>query len=213
MNNVLTIKHNNMISNQNSNTSSNILLTEVDNTAPSQANQESQVDNTNRPQAVSNSVKIFAIIVVILIVAVLLYSQYTNKSKETTIEEGNIEEQVDTSQTEEMKVDYLTEIKKNSNYKNYSDEILSSNQSSSIVLFFTANWCLSCSELEIDIVNNHKNIPSNLLILNVDYDNNKELTEKYKVDVPHTLIVLDNTSKEVNRFQGTPNLEELLQKL
>lgn len=58
-----------------------------------------------------------------------------------------------------------------STYKDYDKSLLSDEKNN--ILQFHADWCPSCVSLEKEL--NNSNIPSNLNILKVDYDNETEL--------------------------------------
>jgi len=71
------------------------------------------------------------------------------------------------------------------------------------VLFFAATtWCQTCAELEKEIIERGAEIPKDVTILKVDYDNDRAMKQKYGVTTQHTLIVLDKNGKEVKRLIG-----------
>ena len=81
------------------------------------------------------------------------------------------------------------------------------------VLFFAATtWCQTCSELDKEIHGRIGVIPSDITILKVDYDNDRNMRTKYGVTQQHTLIVLDKQGSEVKRWIGG-NLDLLLQEV
>jgi len=90
------------------------------------------------------------------------------------------------------------------NYLDYTDAILASaQQKGRPVLFFAATtWCQTCSALEEDILERQGEIPTDVTILKVDYDNDKAMKQKWGVTAQHTLIVLDGNGKEVKRWLG-----------
>jgi thiol-disulfide isomerase/thioredoxin len=59
------------------------------------------------------------------------------------------------------------------------------------VLFFNAAWCPSCRSTDGEINQNLSKIPSDLLILGVDYDSAKDLKVKYGVTSQHTFVLVD----------------------
>jgi thioredoxin-like negative regulator of GroEL len=90
------------------------------------------------------------------------------------------------------------------NYLDYSDSILvSAQQKGQPILFFAATtWCQTCSALEEEILERQSEIPTDVTILKVDYDNNKLMNQKWQVTAQHTLIVLDEEGQEVKRWLG-----------
>lgn len=99
-------------------------------------------------------------------------------------------------------------------YVEYSDtNLISSKQKGLSILFFAATtWCQSCSALEDEILKRRGEIPDNITILKVDYDNDKKMKKKYFITVQHTLVVLDKDSNEITRWVGG-RLDTLLQNI
>lgn len=97
------------------------------------------------------------------------------------------------------------------NYFDYSEQNLASAQKNGKpVLFFAATiWCQTCQALEKEIKEKGDSLPSDVTILKVDYDNDKEMKRKWGVIMQHTLIQLDSNGNEVNRWIGG-NLDALI---
>jgi len=89
-------------------------------------------------------------------------------------------------------------------YLEYSPENQTSSQfkGNSVLFFAATTWCQTCSALEKEIIERSEEIPNDITILKVDYDNNKQMNAKYGVTTQHTLIVLDQNGKEVHRWIG-----------
>ena len=100
------------------------------------------------------------------------------------------------------------------NYRNYSDQNLAfSKKTGRSVLFFAAtSWCVTCIALDKEIKERRNSLPSDITILKVDYDHNKEMKRKWGVIIQHTLIVLDKNGQEVKRWVGG-NFDLLLSEL
>ncbi len=75
-----------------------------------------------------------------------------------------------------------------------------------VVLNFYAAWCPSCRALDADINANLGNIPSNLTILKVDYDNSAELKKKYGVTTQHTMVQVDKDGNLIKKWSGSATL-------
>jgi len=56
--------------------------------------------------------------------------------------------------------------------------------------------------LEKEIIERNTEIPKDVTIIKVDYDNDKVMNRKYGVTSQHTLIVLDKNGKELKRWLG-----------
>ncbi len=100
------------------------------------------------------------------------------------------------------------------NYIEYSAQNLqNSYKSGRPVLFFAATlWCQTCSQLDKEIKERSAELPSDVTLLKVDYDNDKTTKAKYNVTTQHTLIQLDGSGKEVKRWIGG-NFDALVQNI
>lgn len=96
-------------------------------------------------------------------------------------------------------------------YTDYTGpEQLTSNDN---VLFFKASWCSTCAALEEDIESNSENIPSDLSIFTVDYDEETDLRKEYGVTVQHTLVQVDENGEQVQKWVGSPSLDDIVSKV
>jgi len=95
-------------------------------------------------------------------------------------------------------------------YETYAAEKLSFASKGKVVLFFRAGWCPTCRALDADIRSHLSSIPENVLILDVDYDNAKDLKMKYGVTYQHTLVEVDVEGNQITKWSGSPTLAELL---
>ncbi len=82
-----------------------------------------------------------------------------------------------------------------------------------IVLFFHSMGCTSCENLEKDLLQNRWKIPTNLTILDVDFENGTEFKEKYGVTYNHTLVEIDKDGNLIKKWTGSGNLAELVKDL
>lgn len=99
-------------------------------------------------------------------------------------------------------------------YEAYSaDKIAMKAKKGNVVLFFRANWCPTCRALDKDIKTNLSNIPENLTILDVDYDDSSELKKKYGVTYQHTLVEVDQDGKLIKKWSGSPTLAALVSEI
>lgn len=79
-----------------------------------------------------------------------------------------------------------------------------------VVLFFYANWCPTCAANEKDIKANLKDIPKDLTLLRVNYDDATELKELYGVTGQHTFVQVDNNGQLVKKWRGGATLKEIV---
>lgn len=98
-------------------------------------------------------------------------------------------------------------------YEAYAPEKLASAETGDVVLFFRASWCPTCKALDEDIKANMANIPSDLTILDVDYDKFADLKKKYEVTTQHTLVKVDKDGNMLNKWTGSANLADLVSKV
>jgi len=92
-------------------------------------------------------------------------------------------------------------------YEAYSPEkIALAAAKGNVVLNFYATWCPLCRTLKADINANLANIPSNLTILTVDYDNSTDLKKKYGVTYQHTMVQVDKDGNLIKKWSGSLTL-------
>ena len=90
-----------------------------------------------------------------------------------------------------------------SNYYNYSEENLSmASENGKAVLFFSTNWCSTCTELDRELRMESEKLDDDITVLKLDFDNSPELKNKYAVVVQHTLIQVDTLGNEITRWVG-----------
>ncbi len=98
-------------------------------------------------------------------------------------------------------------------YKVFSGEKIEKPQTEKVVLFFRAGWCPTCRALHADIQANLKNIPSDLTILDVDYDNSTQMKQKYGVTYQHTFVQVDKDGNLIKKWSGSPTLAALVKEV
>jgi thioredoxin-like negative regulator of GroEL len=98
-------------------------------------------------------------------------------------------------------------------YTEYSLEKLALVEGKDILLFFHASWCEECHELNKNINEHLNEIPENVTILKVDYDNSTELKKKYGVTRQYTLVQVDIEGDMINKFSGSSTLAKVLTKI
>ncbi len=79
-----------------------------------------------------------------------------------------------------------------------------------MVLFFHANWCPTCVAIEKDIKAHLKDIPKDLTLLRVNYDDATDLKELYSVTGQYTFVQVDNSGKLLKKWRGSSTLKEVL---
>jgi pyruvate/oxaloacetate carboxyltransferase len=112
----------------------------------------------------------------------------------------------------EMEKDDVT-MKKPGIYTKYDEGKLAMANTGDVVLFFKAAWCPSCRTLDAALVAEAANIPSDLTILEVDYDTAVELKKKYGVTTQHTLVQVDASGTMITKWSGGSTLASVVAKV
>lgn len=97
-----------------------------------------------------------------------------------------------------------------SGYLPYSPEKLAYAEKGNVVLFFRAGWCPTCRTVDADIRANLGKVPSNLVILDVNYDASADLKKKYGVTVQHTFVQVDSNGNLIKKWIGGANLASVV---
>ena len=95
-------------------------------------------------------------------------------------------------------------------YEAYSPEKIAKAATGKVVLFFRAGWCPTCKALDADIRSHLKDIPADVTILDVDYDNSTALKQKYGVTYQHTLVQVDASGNQITKWSGGLTLAEFI---
>ena len=99
---------------------------------------------------------------------------------------------------------------KSGSYEQYAPEKLSHAADGDVVLFFRAPWCPTCRALASDLEKNRSQIPQGLTILDVSYDTQTELKQKYGVTYQHTLVQVDADGTMISKWTGSLDLDALV---
>ncbi|MCI0619547.1 thioredoxin family protein [Candidatus Wolfebacteria bacterium] len=95
-------------------------------------------------------------------------------------------------------------------YEPYTSEKLALANEGAVVLFFRASWCPTCRALDSDIRANLGEIPEGVTILDVNYDTETALKQKYGVTYQHTLVQVGADGTMIAKWTGSPTLEALV---
>ncbi len=122
--------------------------------------------------------------------------------------EGVMMEKDNMAMKDKMTNDVMT---KAGSYEAYSAEkIMLASDSHDVVLFFRAGWCPTCVAVDKDIKANISNIPSDLSILDVNYDTSSDLKKKYGVTYQHNFVQVDKDGNLIKKWSGSPTLAKLI---
>lgn len=81
---------------------------------------------------------------------------------------------------------------------------------SKVVLFFNAAWCSTCKKARDNFQASLNQIPADLTIVVVDFDNSTELRRAYGVTVQHTFVQIDQNQNLVKKWSGSITINELV---
>ena len=141
--------------------------------------------------------------VMLLVVAGGLYAW---KSTTTVTGDVMMEKPEPVSETKMMmeKPESMPESKSimQTQYVQYSQDTYTAAAETKRVLFFHASWCPTCKVAREDFTSNMSLIPEGVTVLQVDYDTEKDLKEKYGITYQHTFVQVDAQGSEVTKWNG-----------
>jgi len=152
----------------------------------------------------------------IIALAVITLGAYVLMQKETPPPEGEMMEKSEvsmekgTAEGDTMMKDGVAMVQKGS-YEAYSADKLALANEGDVVLFFRASWCPTCRALDADIKGTV--IPAGVTILDVNYDTETALKQKYGVTSQHTLVQVDAEGNLIQKWQGSPTLSSVVAKI
>jgi thiol-disulfide isomerase/thioredoxin len=95
----------------------------------------------------------------------------------------------------------------NASYENYTAERFNELKGSQkFVAFFYAEWCSTCRKWEKKITDGLSQLPDDAVILQVDFDTEKDLAKMYDVKMQSTAVFFDEMGNVTNTA-GDPSLE------
>jgi thiol-disulfide isomerase/thioredoxin len=78
-----------------------------------------------------------------------------------------------------------------------------------VVLFFNASWCSTCKVARENFEADLDQIPSNLTIVLVDFDESADLKKQYGVTVQHTFVQINDQGEELKKWSGSVSVNEV----
>lgn len=102
-----------------------------------------------------------------------------------------------------------TVVESQSRYNPYSQTAFEAAKGMKRVLFFFAPWCPTCVPADKAFRNNQDKIPENVALFRVDYDSATELKRQYNITYQHTYVLVDDTGREIKKWNGG-GIDELI---
>jgi thiol-disulfide isomerase/thioredoxin len=97
----------------------------------------------------------------------------------------------------------------NNRYVMYTPEAFAAAANMKRILFFFAPWCPTCVPLDKKISANPGQIPSDVILFRVNYDDEKDLKAQYGITYQHTFVFVDAQGNEITKWNGG-GLEEIV---
>lgn len=97
-------------------------------------------------------------------------------------------------------------------YQNYEQEV-EKYKDSRVVMFFNASWCSTCKIARDNFESSLDQIPSDLTIVVVDFDNSDDLRKKYGITVQHTLVQIDANGESLKKWSGSTTIDQIVNAL
>jgi thiol-disulfide isomerase/thioredoxin len=100
-------------------------------------------------------------------------------------------------------------------YVDYASYAISADEyaDTKVVLFFNAVWCSTCKLARDNFEASLAEIPSDLTIVVVDFDDSIELRKKYGVTVQHTFVQIDSSGEIIGKWSGSVTIAEVKNQL
>ena len=98
-------------------------------------------------------------------------------------------------------------------YEDYAPSKLSLAQNGKVVLYFHADWCPICRNLESETTKLPALIPPGVRILKVNYDRETELKQKYGVTYQHTFVQVDASGNQIAKWGDATTLAGVIRKI
>lgn len=145
-----------------------------------------------------------AVVLVIAAVAIALLGKNTSTQVETP---GNTS-LVENENGEVMVNDEKSLPSNTTRYVEFSDGVIGQYANTRRVLYFYANWCPTCKPADASFKQNSSQIPQDVVVIRVNYNDTdtdqreKDLAKKYGITYQHTFVQIDESDKEVTKWNG-----------
>ena len=146
-------------------------------------------------------------VVFIGFISILLVSCSTAESVDNSqqLESEVVGDSSTTQNTDSSRGNYVS-------YQNYEQEV-EKYKDSRVVMFFNASWCSTCKIARDNFESSLDQIPSDLTIVVVDFDNSDDLRKKYGITVQHTLVQIDANGESLKKWSGSTTIDQIVKAL
>jgi thiol-disulfide isomerase/thioredoxin len=80
-----------------------------------------------------------------------------------------------------------------------------------VVLFFNASWCSTCKIARDNFQASLSEIPSDMTIVEVDFDDSQDLRTTYGVTIQHTFVQIDENGQGLRKWSGSMTIDDLIE--
>jgi thiol-disulfide isomerase/thioredoxin len=80
-----------------------------------------------------------------------------------------------------------------------------------VVLFFNASWCSTCKVARDNFEASLSEIPGDMTLVVVDFDDSESLRIKYGVTIQHTFVQIDDNGELLKKWSGSATIPELIE--
>ncbi|MBI3576653.1 thioredoxin family protein [Candidatus Gottesmanbacteria bacterium] len=81
-------------------------------------------------------------------------------------------------------------------------ELAKAQEKGRAVIYFWAGWCPTCKALNQELIQRSKELPEDVTVLKINYDQELDLKKKYHIVTQHTLVLVDKNGNEVKQWTG-----------
>jgi len=78
-----------------------------------------------------------------------------------------------------------------------------------LIYFFKTDWCFACKVVSADARANLNLIPSDVVFVELDFDTENELRERYQVTLQTTFVQVDKDGNKINMWRAD-NIKDAL---
>jgi len=148
--------------------------------------------------------KLFLYVVGILVIAVIGFAVVRGQQTapaDTMMEASGADGMMEPT-GETMENDDGAMMQQESRYVVYSKAAFDAEKGKKRVYFFYAPWCPTCRPTDAAFQKNPESIPQDVMLFKTDYDSSTDLKKQYDVTYQHTFVQVDNTGREVTKWNG-----------
>lgn len=80
-----------------------------------------------------------------------------------------------------------------------------------VVYFFNASWCSTCKVARDNFEASLNEIPADLTLVLVDFDDSQSLRVSYGVTIQHTFVQIDDNGELLKKWSGSTTIPELIE--